>query len=372
MRTFNVGIVGAGGIARGAHLKAAMALKDEVRVLAIADVAPELAQRVATEFNIPNVFTDYHELLAMPEIEVVIVATPNYLHAPVSIAALKAGKHVLCEKPMATNLHDAREMVEVARRSGKLLTIGLQNRFRPDVQFLKQAVDQGQLGEIYHSKCMWLRRRGVPGVGSWFGQKALSGGGPLIDLGVHMIDLNLWLMDYPKLASVSGQTYTKLANQRGVSVEGGVTVKPQTGEAVYDVEDMATAFIRFENRATMTVDVSWATHILERDRITNQFFGTRAGALMEVISLTNVAARVKDELTIYTQEFGESIDIRPQFPVNAPNPSVVQLRSFLHAIETGTEPVVKPEQALQVQEVLAALYESSETGREVRMDQAGS
>src|SRR5581483_4974946 len=209
-KTVRIGIVGCGGIANGKHMPSLSKL-DNVELVAFCDIIPERAQKAAKEYGKENakVYTDYRKLLEDKTIDVVHVCTPNISHAEITIAALEAGKHVMCEKPMAKTAADARRMVEAAKKSGKKLTIGYQSRHRSDSQYLHQAIRRGDLGEIYYGKAHAVRRRAVPTWGV-FMDKELQGGGPLIDIGTHALDITLWMMNNYEPASVSGTAFYKL------------------------------------------------------------------------------------------------------------------------------------------------------------------
>ncbi|MEX2104446.1 MAG: Gfo/Idh/MocA family oxidoreductase [Bacilli bacterium] len=338
-----VGVIGAGGISV-AHLEA-LADIPEVTVHAIADPIISIAEARAMQFKIPQVFSNYTKILEMPEIESVIICVPNYLHAPISIDALKAGKHVLCEKPMALNSEAAKEMVDIQKQSGKQLMIGLNNRFRGDTQLLKKYIDGNELGKIYHGKTGWIRRRGIPAWGRWFSEKEKSGGGPLIDIGVHMLDLTLWLMGNVKPVSVVGAAYTEFGN-RGKGIWPGVTAPD---DLVFDVEDLASAFIRLENGATLTLDVSWASHI-EKEKNFVQLMGTNGGATLD-----------SDHFHIYSEKYGSIVDLSPK--PDKVNDRVELLKHYFTCIDTGETPICSAEQGLFVNKILDAIYQSSQTGQ---------
>ncbi len=242
-----VGVVGV-GIGR-LHLEGYQKHPD-AEIVALADVNEERARQTAKEFNVPQIFADYEKMLKEADLDAISVCTPNSLHAPVAIAAFQAGCHVICEKPIATSAKEGEKMVEAARAAGKIFMMAFNNRFRGDTQVLKKFIDDGVLGDIYYAKTGWLRRRGIPGIGGWFTTKAMSGGGPLIDLGVHVLDLALHLMGNPKPVSAYGSTYAEF----GPKMPGGDK---------YDVEDLASGLIKFQNGATVLVEASWASNIAQ-------------------------------------------------------------------------------------------------------------
>ncbi|MCE5322654.1 Gfo/Idh/MocA family oxidoreductase [bacterium] len=313
---------------------------EDVEIKTVCDVNTERAEKFAKDYDVKNICSDYHELFADPEIEAVTVGVPNALHAPVVIAAFEAGKHVMCEKPISTCAEDARKMVEAGKKSGKIFMMGFNNRFRGDTQLLKKCIENGDLGDIYYAKTGWLRRKGIPGMGGWFTTKALSGGGPLIDLGVHVLDLALWLMGNPKPVYVMGSSYAKFGPE--IAEKNGGT---------YDVEDLATGMVKLENGATVFVEASWASHV-ENERIYTQLIGTKGGA--EV-----------DPLKIYTDINGSTANIEMSYPnVSGHEMEIVH---FVECIRQNKTPIATGEHGLHIQLILDAIYESTVTGKGVEI-----
>ena len=226
MEKLRVGVIGCGGIANGKHLPALKKQADKADIVAFCDIIVERAEKAAKEYGIPDakVYENYKELLEDPQIDVVHVCTPNRSHCEITVDALEAGKHVMCEKPMAKTAADARKMLEAARRTGKKLTIGYQNRCRPDSLLMKKIVDQGALGDIYYAKAHAIRRRAVPTWGVFLNEYE-QGGGPLIDIGTHALDLTLWMLDNYKPKSVLGQTFHKLAEQTETGTPGATGIR---------------------------------------------------------------------------------------------------------------------------------------------------
>lgn len=261
MKKLKIGIVGCGGIANGKHMPALSRIP-EVEMVAFCDIIEERAQKAAKQYGTEDakVYTDYKELLADDSIEVVHVLTPNREHCAITVDALEAGKHVMCEKPMAKTAADARKMLDAAKRTGKKLTIGYQNRYRDDSMFLKKACERGDLGEIYFAKAHALRRRGVPTWGV-FTDEEEQGGGPLIDIGTHALDLTLWMMDNYEVKSVKGSTFRKLAEQKDTGNPWG-----DWDPNEFTVEDSAFGFIEMKNGATIILESSWALNTLDVGR----------------------------------------------------------------------------------------------------------
>ena len=332
-----VGVIGLG--LGQAHL-AGYLKNEKVEVVGLADLDAGLVERTASEHDVPKAVTDYRDLLAL-EPDLVSVCLPNFLHAPVTIDVLDAGAHVLCEKPMALNAAQARDMVAAARRNGRYLMIALNNRFRTETQILKKLVEQDVLGDIYYAKTGWLRRSGIPGPGTWFTRKSQTGGGPLIDLGVHMIDLTRWLMGNPRPVSVAGATYARLSD----SVEG-----------VFDVEDLAAAFIRLEGDITLVAETSWASHVPSEGSYV-KLMGTRGGA-----EITG------NDLTVYTDLHGEQVDITPAYaPREWSDCIAAEIAHFVDCVRTGRPPVSTGEQGVEIMQILDGIYESAAENRMVRI-----
>ena len=343
MDKIRVGIIGGGGIARGAHIPGYQKLSD-VQIVAVADVAPGKAEETAGLYGIPAAYADYNEMLDKEGLDAVSVCTPNAYHKAPTIAALQAGCHVLCEKPIAMNLQEGRDMVEAAYKAGKTLQIGVNQRFSPEAQVLKRFVDAGELGDIYYGEATYLRRRGIPTWGV-FTHKELQGGGALIDIGVHALDHCLWQMGNPKPVSVSGVTWANFGKRRDLA-----TVRGLWDVDSFSVDDMGVAMVRFENGACLVLKASWDGHISETF-MEARIMGTHGGAYLR-------------PLAIYKDMHGTMVDITPkQLPTV--DSHHVEIEHFVAVIKGEAEEIVKPEQALDVQAILDAIYESGVTGREV-------
>jgi len=351
-----VGIVGCGGIANGKHMPALKRVK-EVEMVAFCDIIVEKAEKAAKEFGTQGakVYADYNEMLAKEKLDVVHVCTPNKSHSPISIAAMEADCHVMCEKPMAKTYEDAKKMLDAQKRTGKKLTIGYQNRFRADSTYLKKACVRGDLGEIYFAKAHALRRRAVPTWGVFLNEEE-QGGGPLIDIGTHALDLTLWCMNNYKVKSVKGSVYKKLGDQTETGNAWG-----DWNPKEYTVEDSAFAFIIMEDGATIILESSWAINMLDAREAQTTLAGTKAGADM------------KDGLTINGTDFGKLIQTKPAlgsggvafFDGKGDDPAFNEAKSWVDAIINDTDPVVMPEQALAVTQILEAIYESAKTGKTI-------
>jgi predicted dehydrogenase len=352
-----VGIIGCGAIAEQKYHLAISSIP-EAEVVAFCDIIPEKAEALRKMFKAEEakIYEDYRELLKDESIGVVHVCTPNVSHAPITVAALKAGKHVLCEKPMATTYKDAKLMCETAKEEGKLLSIGYQYRCRPEQLFLKEMCENGELGEIYYAKAHALRRRGVPTWGVFLKEEE-QGGGPLIDIGTHALDITLWMMDNYKPKTVMGTVYKKLGDNPDC---GNIFGPWDTDE--YTVEDSAFGFIVMENGATIVLETSWALNTFEEGEAMCTLCGTKAGADM------------RGGLRIATDMHGKFVDMKPSFDegmvVYVPGGRIItaeekECRNFYDAVLYGKELRVKPEQALVVTQILEAVYESARTGKPV-------
>ena len=362
-----VGIIGCGGIANQKHLPALTGQADKCDLVAFCDIIEERAIKAKEEYGSEDskVYVDYKELLKDPEIDVVHVCTPNVAHCPITCDAFAAGKHVMCEKPMAANTEDAQKMIDAWKASGKKFTIGYQNRFREDTQTLKRACEAGDLGEIYHARAHAVRRRAVPTWGV-FPNKALQGGGPLIDIGTHALDITLWMMDNYKPVSVMGQVFYKLGRQ--ADGPAGNVFGPWDPET-FEVEDSAFGLIKFENGATVYLEASWALNVLKSMEASTTLCGTKAGA-----EIHHGGSYPKDELIYNTVEHNQLMEktISPAgvvdfFEGGASQEAVREADQWLNAIINDTEPLVKPEQAFVVTQILEAIYKSAETGEMIKL-----
>ena len=348
-----IGVIGCGAGRFHAQQYASM---PDVELVALAGLEPDRCRQIAEQHHIPHVYGDYAELVARPDVDGVSVCVPNHLHAPMTIAALEAGKHVLVEKPLAASVAEGEAMAEAAARTGRVLMTVFNRRFRNDSQIVKRHVEAGALGQIYFARTGWLRDQGIPGgAGGWFTDKARSGGGCLIDLGVHMLDLALWLMGQPRVESVSAATRAALG-PRGRGLFPGY----RQGEGdTFDVDDFVAAFLRLESGATLALEVSWAGYIEKGDRFFVQLWGDEGGATMDVLNYTT-----QDTLRIYTDVHGTRTEIRPQ---TAGEYEKSVNHEFVRAIRLGRALSPTVEEGLQILRVIEAIYRSAEVGREVML-----
>lgn len=355
MEKLKIGIIGCGGIANGKHLPALQQLHDEVELTAFCDIVPERAEKAARTYGAPGakVYTDYRELLRDPAINNVRVLTPNRLHAEISIAALEAGKHVLCEKPMAISYVEAQAMIRAARRAGKLLTVGYQHKLDPDVIYARREAQSGALGEMYFAKANVIRRRGVPTWGV-FTQRSEQGGGALIDIGTHALDIALYLMNNYRPRIALGTTYDKLKSRPDGNPFG------PWDPAKFDVEEAAFGQVIMENGATILLEATWALNTTDTAGIRYMICGTDGG-------VDNYGGKFKVNAVRHGRLTVTEPDLRAGgvafFDGQAESPTVAEQRVFLDAIRGKGALVTTPESAAVVTQILEGLYISARTGQ---------
>jgi predicted dehydrogenase len=357
MKKIKIAIIGTGGISE-CHIEG-YKKHPEVEIYAFCDIHRERVEAKAARHGVPleRCFTDKDGMLrALPEIDAVSVCTWNSAHAPCAIAALKAGKHVLCEKPMAMNTREARAMQAAAEKAGKLLMIGFVRRHGNDARVIKEFVDKGAFGEIYYTKAAYLRRNGNPG--GWFGDKSRSGGGPLIDLGVHVIDFVRYVIGNPQPGSVYGATFRKLGNRSNLkSAKSYLAADAQPGErTLCDVEDLATAMIRFDNGTVLHVEASFSLNI-KTGRGDIEFFGTKAGAKLDP----------KLEIFGELNDYMVNIDFADDTALSFSGLFDKEIRHFVDCV-LGRQTCIAPaEDGVVLTRILDAIYQSAATGHEVRL-----
>lgn len=365
MKKLRIGLVGCGGIANNKHMPALKKLSDYCEIVAFCDIVQERAVKAAAEYGSADakVYTDYNEMYRDNTIDVVHVLTPNVVHCDATVAAFEGGKHVMCEKPMAHTSADAQQMLDAWKKSGKKFSIAYQNRFRREVQMLHKSCEQGELGDIYYAKAHAIRRRAVPTWGV-FPNKALQGGGPLIDIGTHALDMTLWMMNNYEPVSVTGSVFYKLGHLEQ-AVEGNMfgPWDPKT----YEVEDSAFAMIKMKNGAAINLEAAWAINLLESKEASTTLCGTKAGA-----QINSGMSYQTDELILnrghnglLTEEKLSGAGNVAYFAGEGSEPGYVEAKQWLESILNDTEPLVKPEQAFIVTKILEAVYISATTGREV-------
>ncbi|MBY6036499.1 Gfo/Idh/MocA family oxidoreductase [Fictibacillus nanhaiensis] len=338
-----VGIIGAGGIAQGRHIPAFQQLGDKAKVTAISDVNVEVAKTAALKFHVPNYFTSYVEM--WPHVDAVVICTPNKFHREITIAALNAGKHVLCEKPMAMTVEECSEMVEAEKRSGKVLSIAYHYRHMKESQAAKRVIEAGEVGNPLVIRVQALRRRKVPGWGV-FTNKELQGGGSLIDYGCHLLDLTLWLLGNPAVREVSGQTYNTLSREAEQVNQWG-SFEAET----FEVDDHVTAYMRLENGATVLFETSWAANIPD-DAEMLRISGDRGG--LDVFPFM-----------VNKAENGMMTTTKADWISGEDDPGLPQARNFVDSCLGIAEPLVTAEEAMNTSRVIEAIYASSLMGKAI-------
>jgi predicted dehydrogenase len=312
-------------------------------VAAVCDADAGRLQAARAQFDVPEAFGSHRELLAADLVDAVSICTPNNTHMPIALAALKAGKHVLCEKPLAMNAGQARRMVKAAEAAGRLLMSAQSARYRAGSQFVKKLAEAGRFGEIYYAKALWLRRNGIPR--GWFQDIKQSGGGPLIDLGVHAVDLIWWIMGRPTPVSAFGVKFDHLGRSGQGMGDWGVGYNP----GKFTVEDMVAAMVRFEDGRALGIDISWAAHT--DDLYWMRLFGTKGGAQMS------------PELVAYATDGKASVNAFAK--VAEQDTYATEVQHFVDCIRHNREPISPGSQAAVVMAMLDAVGRAADTGRAV-------
>ncbi|MGO4180206.1 oxidoreductase [Paenibacillus sp. FSL A5-0031] len=352
MKPIQIAVIGTGSIS-SSHLDS-YKKNPNANIYAVCDLNEERVKAAAEKYGAEKIYTDYHELLADPVIEAVSICTWNNTHAEISIAALKAGKHVLVEKPLCRTVEDALLVQEAVEQSGKLLQVGFVRRYDTSAQLIRAMADRGEFGEIYFAKASTLRRLGNPG--GWFSDIERSGGGPLIDIGVHVIDLCWYLMGRPKPVSVSANTYRKLGNRANVKNLSFYQAADYDAEK-NTVEDLANALIRFENGASLLVDVSFTLHAKSNEN-TVKLYGEKGG--FEIDPETVIVTEQNDTiLNVYPQTDHAGFDFVGAFQN--------EINHFVDCVANGKQPISPVADGVEIMKILVGIYESAAKGAEVRL-----
>jgi predicted dehydrogenase len=334
-KPLRIGLVGVGAAAQISHIPTLMRTEG-LELVALCDRDPEKAQRVAQKFQIPIASSRLDDLLEDDTLDAIDICTPNFLHAPMATAALEAGKHVLCERPLARSADEASQMVKVARKADRVLMCAVQHRFRPDAQLLRKVVEKGDLGEIFFAKAGWLRQRTEWDSDEWRRQKRESGGGVVLDLGFQMLDLALWVLGSPKVQSVTASVH-----------------RLRKGE----VEDSATAFLRLQGGATLTLELTWGL-LMEKDFAYVNLFGATGAALLNPFrihkGMHGTLVNVTPTMDTSRNQYKQSIE--------------AQIVHFAEALRRGTKPMGSAEEILTIMELMDAMYRSADQGKEVKLD----
>jgi predicted dehydrogenase len=357
MKNVKIGVIGCGGIANGKHLPAYSANKD-AELYAFCDIVIERAEKAKEKYGNENskVYADYKELLKDENIDAVLVLTHNSEHCRITVDALNAGKHVLCEKPMAMNYEEAKKMIEARDKSGKVLTIGYQNRFRANSMYLKDLCDENEFGDIYYAEATAIRRRAVPTWGVFIDEEK-QGGGPLIDIGTHALDLTLYVMNNYEPAFCVGKTFHKLNKQTATGNAWG-----DWDTEAFTAEDSAFGFVVMKNGAVINLRSSWALNYVDAKEAVTLICGDKGGADMPSVS----------ELRINGIKNGRQYVLNPNFKAggvaffdgaNGGNPNDLEAACFINTILGKGNLTVTAEQAACVTRILEGIYESEKTGK---------
>ncbi len=353
------GVVGLGWAGRQ-HM-AAYADMDGVELVAIAGMESDQRELLGNEYGIARElrFSDWKDLVQRGGLDILSIATPTMLHAPISVAALDAGVHVLSEKPMAENAVAGRLMLDAARRNDRVLDVSFNHRRRGDVQALKQIIDAGLLGHIYYAKAGWLRREGIPGMGSWFTRQATAGGGPLMDIGVHMLDMALHLLGEPTVKAATAATYAEFGPRGKGASAYGLGRKTGVTPADFDVEDLSTAFLRLEDGGTLLLESSWAQWI-PHDQCYVAVYGSDGGANIEWGGHPGPTYR---RLSIWTEKEGVPALLQPNVPPDGGH--IEAVLDFVAKVRSGSYSGHDGSEALTRAIVVDACYSSAEQHTEV-------
>jgi len=347
-KPLKVGIIGVGGIARS-HFPGWQE-SPYTQITALADVDAATVKRVGEQLGVDCLYESGEDLIADSDVDIVDICTPNMYHMPLAVAALQAGKHVICEKPLAPSPDAVKKMIQARDNSGKLLMTAQHFRFTGTAQALKAEIDRGLLGDIYHARSWMLRRSGAP-TRPGFIQKKHSGGGPCIDIGVHILDLTLWMMGNPRPISVTGVTQAKLAHQRGAFSNWGGPI-PKT----WDVEEFAAAFVRFETGATLVLEVSWLLHHkTDSEDMQMWLYGDKAGAHWPSNEILTTVNKTRQHMNILLQNADRG------------EPHAKECMAFAEAVAKGKPSPVPAEQSLDVMAILDGVYKSAASGKEVTL-----
>lgn len=353
-----VGIIGAGGMLQ---YHAEGFRQGGAEIVAIADVNAEAAAKAAKEWSVPTSYGDPAEMLEKADCDAVSVIVPNKFHAPLAIQCLEAGKHVFCEKPPALNAAEVEEMIKVCKAADKHLMFNFNNRARPESQAMRKHIEAGDVGEIQSAQAKWIRRTGIPGFGGWFTTKALSGGGPLIDL-LHMVDLAMYFMGYPEPAAVLGQTYDTFITNKDFKGPWGI---PDNADGKTDVESAAHGFVRFKSGQVLTLQASWA-EMIKREEVSVVFQGTKAGGKVErLFESDGLDDTALDTCELYVQEDGKSVNRTIEVEECPDMGRALSAANFIATIEGTAQPMNTPDQALSLMQVIDGLYASAQSGQAV-------
>ncbi len=357
-RPLRVGVIGVGWAGQQ-HLKA-YAKVPGVEIAALAGLEEDARAELVAEYGIARSLTRWEELLELDGLDAVSIAVPTFLHAPITIAALGRGLHVLAEKPLARTAAEGETMVRASRDAGRVLDVVFNHRRRGDIQALRELIDAGRLGTPYYAKGWWMRRTGIPTLGSWFTQAELAGGGPLMDIGIHVLDYALYLLGNPEVTAVSASTYDLL----GTAGFGSSPTSLKTGgngAKTFDVEDLGTVFMRLADGGTLLLEASWAAHRMDADEFGITLFGTHGGAHLSVVDYTPTG-----DLQVFGDEDGAAVITPVTVKPGGGHDAVVA--DFVATVRSGAWEGHDGTAAARLARVIDACYQSAAEQREIRLD----
>ncbi len=359
--SIRIGIIGAGGML-SYHVSGFKSANAEV--VAIADVNESAARMAAEQHDIPKVFGDPATMLKeASDLDAISIIVPNKFHAPLSLMALKAGKHVFCEKPPALNAREAKAMRDTAKKAKKTLMFNFNNRARPEAYAIMDYINAGEVGRINSAQAKWIRRTGIPGFGGWFTNKSVAGGGPLIDL-LHMLDLGLYFMEYPEPEYVLAQTFSDFIKDKAFKGPWGI---PDVAKGVTDVENACHGFVRFKTGQVLSLQISWA-EMVEREEVSVVFQGTKAGGMVQrLFDEDGIDETAVDSCELYVQEFGRSVDRMITVPSNPDMGRSRSAANFVYTINGSEKPLNTPDQAVALMKIVDATYKSAKSGKPVKI-----
>jgi predicted dehydrogenase len=350
MDKMKVAIIGCGTIANSTHIKAYLA-NPAAEIKYFCDIQKERADKAVKDYGCGEAVEDYHVILSDPEVQAISVCTPNHVHASISIDCLRAGKNVLCEKPAARTYAEALEMQKVQHETGKVLNIGVVNRFNTGVNIIKSMIQNGDLGELYHVYISFRSHRSIPGLGGAFTTKSIAGGGALIDWGVHFLDIVMYCSGDPQPLTVTGQAFSKLGRDMEKYSYVNMWAGPPNFEGTYDVDDSVTAMIRTEG-PTITVNGAWAQNIFV-DEMYIDFLGDKAG----------IRLQYGKDFKLYSAQNGALLETTPRY--NSQDMFQNEIDSFLECIRTGEKSPAHIDTVILSSQIIQAIYDSSERRAEI-------
>lgn len=346
MRKLRIGIMGAGQESVHSHIPNCLKNGEIAEIAAVCDVNLKNAQLAAEQFHIPSCYEKHTDMLEKEDLDLVTICVPNKFHETLTVDALRAGCHVLCEKPPALTAKQAEHMAEEAQKAGKLLTYNLHYRYAPEVQMIKKMIDAGEFGTLYTGRVQAVRRRGIPGWGN-FTNRNMQGGGSLVDIGVHMLDTALYLLDYPK------PLYAAASSSDRIGKRGGVGLMGEWDPDKFTVEDGLFGYIQFEGGISLHVDTAFALNCKDKQRMNVEICGDLAGASVF-------------DGEIYTEKDQALVDMKLPF-VQEVDKRNISISNFIKCCANGQKPLITAEQGVTLMRIVEALYRSAEIGKAVEI-----